>query len=220
VTGRHARLLVADDRILVREAMRAALEAEGDFTVVAEAGALADAVTEAERTLPDLVLCRARLPPAGAAQVCAALLARRGSTRIVIYARRADEQVLVEAVRAGAFGYVTLDGEFAHVGDALRRVLAGQAYVPPDLLHPLLRSLVEPEQEPPSPTQRLVASLTPREREVLELLLEGCGPQAVADILVISPNTASTHIQRVIRKLGVHSRLEVAVLLSQEGLPT
>jgi DNA-binding NarL/FixJ family response regulator len=193
--------------------MRATLEAEDDLTVVAEADRGDRAVTEAARIVPDLVLLRASLPPAGGAAACASIGARVPTARLVVYARKGDERALETAVRAGADGYVTLDVESARIRTALRRVLAGQAYVPPDMLRPLLRALVRPEREP-GPVQRRFATLTPREREVLELLMEGCGHQAVAEILGISPATARTHIQRIIRKFGVHSRLEVTVLLA------
>ena len=204
--ARPARLAFASRFALHRAALRTALEMEGDLRVVAEAEDGESAIAEATRTAPDLILVDAVLPPGDGIQVCAALKRSLPGAAVLVLAR--EPEALVAAVEAGADGFATTDLELVGLIHAVREVLAGRAYVPPALLGGLLRALVERNQQADRYLQ-LSMRLTPREWEILELLVEGCDHEAVAEILVISPQTARTHIQNIIQKFGVHSRLEV-----------
>ncbi len=206
-----ARILIAEEQALIREAMAAAFEAEGDLTVVAAAGDAASVLTETLRTAPDLALLGTSLPPGDWPDLCRQLKATAAGPKVVIRQHQADARALLTAVEVGADGYVSGDLQLAKILDAVREVLDGCMYVPPRMLRGLLTDLMQRNRER-SEVLRLFLTLTAREREVLALLVAGHGHAGVARILHISPQTARTHIQNIIEKVGVHSRLEVVAL--------
>lgn len=206
-----ARILIGEEQALIREAMAAAFEAEGDLTVIAVAGDAAGVLTETLRTAPDLALLGTSLPPGDWPDICRKLKGTAAAPRVVIRQHQADAHALLTAVEVGADGYVSGDLQLAKILDAVREVLDGCMYVPPRMLRGLLTDLMERNRER-SEVLRLFLTLTSREREVLALLVAGHGHAGVARILHISPQTARTHIQNIIEKVGVHSRLEVVAL--------
>lgn len=212
-----ARLLVAAEYELFRAAMRAALELDGDLRIVAEAEDGRAVAAEASRTAADLVLLETRLPPDGGFFVCSAIKAERPATAVFMLAPEPDPATLLASVEAGADGFAPAELPLSELVGAVRQVLGGESYVPPAMLTALLHGLVRRNREADRFLQ-LSLRLTPREREVLELLVEGCDHEAVAQILVISPQTARTHIQNVIGKLGAHSRLEAVALTVEHRL--
>lgn len=208
-----ARLLILDADALFRDALEAAFEAEDHLRVVGGAGTAARGIAEAYRTRPDLVLVEAALPPGDGLAACRSLK-ERTAAQVVVVGERADQAQLIAAFEAGADGYASKDMELSRLIGAVRQVLGGEAHVPGVMLGPLLHRLLQ-RRRVGDRGQQLMLRLTRREREVLELLLEGCDPETVAQILVISPETARKHIQHVIAKFGVHSRLEVGALASE-----
>lgn len=207
-----ARLLILDSDALFRDALEAAFEAENHLRVVGGAGTAAGALTEAARTRPDVVLMEAALPGDGIG-ACRSLK-ERTAAQVVVVGERADQAQLIAALEAGADGYASKDMELSQLIAAVRQVLGGEAHVPGVMLGPLLHRLLQ-RRRTADRGQQLMLRLTRREREVLELLLEGCDPETVAQILVISSETARKHIQHVIAKFGVHSRLEVGAVASE-----
>jgi len=214
-SSRPARLCLASRFPLHRAALAAALRAAGDLAVVAEAEDAQAALDAATRTQPDLVVVDAALPPRGGIGVCAALKRSVPDVKVLVLAR--DPDALLQAVEAGADGFAPADLQLGGLLGAVREVLAGGTFVPRDLLGGLLRDLVERNREADRYLE-LAARLTRREWEILELLVEGCAHDAVAEILSISPQTARTHIQNIISKFGVHSRLEVVTRAVQHRL--
>jgi len=212
---RPARLCLASRFPLHRAALSAGLEAPGDLSVVAEAEDGEAALREAARTKPDLIVIDATLPPHGGIAVCTELKRSLPGCKVLVIAR--DPDALVQAMEAGADGFATADLQLQGLLRAVRDVLAGRTYVPPDLLGGLLRDLTERNREADRAIG-LAMRLTPREWEILELLVDGCDHDAVAEILSISPQTARTHIQNVISKFGAHSRLEVVTRAVQHRL--
>jgi DNA-binding NarL/FixJ family response regulator len=206
-----ARILIAEEQALIREAMAAAFEAEVDLTVIAVAGDAAGVLAETLRTAPDLALVGTSLPPGDWPDLCRQLKATAAGPKVVIRQHQADARALLTAVEVGADGYVSGDLQLAKILDAVREVLDGCMYVPPRMLRGLLTDLMQRNRER-SEVLRLFLTLTAREREVLALLVAGHGHAGVARILHISPQTARTHIQNIIEKVGVHSRLEVVAL--------
>lgn len=191
--------------------MAAAFHAGSGFAVVAEAEDASSAVAEAARVEPDLVLLHTRLPPGNWGEVCSTLKAAAPTPNVVVRQHEPDQTTLLEAIEAGADGYVSGEMRLAPLVDAVRQVLDGHMYVPPRMLRPLIGDLMIRNLER-SAVLRAFLTLTPREREVLSLLVEGRGPGAIAALLYISPQTARTHVQNIIEKLGVHSRVQVVTL--------
>lgn len=212
-------VLLAEERTLFRSALRASLEAEGDIVVVAEAGSSHQAATEIRRSLPDVAVIAADLPPAGGIGVSSSVKMADVGSRILIVSERPDEETLVAAVKAGADGYIDWSHGEAAVLSAVRRLHKGEACIPPGMLGVLLRSLIRRNREDDSALDRF-SKLSRREREVLALMVEGMDNPAIARALVVSPNTARTHVQNVLSKLNVHSRFEAAALAMQHNLIT
>jgi DNA-binding NarL/FixJ family response regulator len=213
----EVRVLLADGHSLFRDALSTALTAEPDLVVVGEARDGLEAVAEASRTEPHVVVLDADLPNGDGVRAAALIRDRLPGCRIVILAAEEDPEVLTSAVEVGASGYLTKASPLSDLVEAIRSVHRGDTLVPAQMLGGLLERLIRRRQEQDEAVRRL-GRLTAREREVLSLLAQGGDNDSIAQVLVISPQTARTHIQNVLVKLGVHSRLEAAALAIQNGL--
>ncbi|MGH2572309.1 MAG: response regulator [Actinomycetota bacterium] len=211
------KILLADAQSLFREAVRVVLENEPGLEVVAEAGDGLEALAEAERTRPNVALIDLNLPNCDGIRASYLIGEQVPECRILVLADEEDERSLVDAVEAGASGYLTRESPLADLIDAARAVHGGDTLVPRRMLGPLLARLIQRRREQDG-ALRKTARLTRREREVLAMLAEGADNDVIAQALVISPQTARTHIQNVLSKLGVHSRLEAAAFVVQNGI--
>ena len=211
------RILLADRQSLFREAVRTALDDEPDLEVVAEAADGVQAVNEAERTSPAVALIDAKLPNCDGIRAAALIAERVPGCRVVVLADSEDEPLLLDAVEAGACGFLSKTAPLAELIEAARVVDRGEALIAPHLLPRLLDRLVRRRREQEA-ALHVATRLTRREREVLALVAGGGDNDAIAQRLVISPETARTHIQNVLSKLDVHSRLEAAAFVRRNGL--
>jgi DNA-binding NarL/FixJ family response regulator len=211
------RILLADGQSLFREAVRVVLESEPGLKVVAEAGDGLEAVAAAERTLPDVALIDTNLANCEGVRATYLITERVPTCRVCVLADEEDERMLVDAVEAGATGFVTKESPLAELVGAARTLHAGETLIPPRMLGPLLSRLIQRRREQDE-ALRKASGLTRREREVLALLADGADNDGIAQALVISPQTARTHIQNVLGKLGVHSRLEAAAFVVRNGI--
>lgn len=202
-------ILLGDEQSLFREAVRRILEDEPDIRVVADVKDGEQAIDEAVRHRPDLGFLSVTLPRTDGISAMSAILDRVPGCRVAILARDPDERTLFDAVDAGARGYLTMDMPLAGLIDAARSMHRGETLIPPLMLGGLLERLAGRRREQSDALRRL-AQLTRREREVLSLLVQGADNEAIAGRLTISPQTARTHVQNLLGKLGVHSRLEAA----------
>jgi DNA-binding NarL/FixJ family response regulator len=217
MTEAQLRVLLADEQSLFREAVRVVLSSEGDLDVVAEARDGVQAVAEAERTQPDVALLDANLPNCDGIRATQLILARVPDCRVIVFSGQEDERVLLEAMEAGASGYLSKEAPLAELIEATRAVHRGEALVPPRMLGALLQRVIHRRRERDEAIKQMT-NLTRREREVLALLAQGADNDMIAQRLVISPETARTHVQNVLGKLGVHSRLEAAAFVTQNGI--
>jgi DNA-binding NarL/FixJ family response regulator len=215
----EVRVFLADGHSLFRDALSTALAAELDLVVVGEARDGLEAVAEATRTEPQVAVLDADLPNGDGVRAAGLIRDRLPECRIVILAAEEDPEVLTSAVEVGASGYVTKASPLSELVEAIRSVHRGDTLVPAQMLGGLLERLIRRRQEQDEAVRRL-GRLTAREREVLSLLAQGGDNDSIAQALVISPQTARTHIQNVLVKLVVHSRLEAAALAIQNGLPS
>jgi DNA-binding NarL/FixJ family response regulator len=217
VTEGQLRVLLADEQSLFREAVKVVLSSEGDLEVVAEARDGVQAVGEAERTQPDVALLDANLPNCDGIRATQLILARVPACRVIVFSGQEDERVLLEAMEAGASGYLSKEAPLAELIEATRAVHRGEAIVPPRMLGALLQRVIHRRRERDEAIKRMT-NLTRREREVLAMLAQGADNDMIAQHLVISPETARTHVQNVLGKLRVHSRLEAAAFVTQNGI--
>lgn len=213
----RVRILIADEQSLFREAVKVVLEAEPDLQVVGEARDGIQAVAEAERARPDVALLDAGLPNRDGLRATFLIKERVPECQVLVLSGEEDHRILVGALEAGASGYLTKECPLSELIDATRAIHRGETLVPPRMLGTLLSRLIRRRREQDEALRR-VSRLTRREREVLALLSDGGDNDAIAQALVISPQTARTHIQNVLGKLDVHSRLEAAAFVRQNGI--
>ncbi len=210
------RILVIDDHTLFRVGLQGLLEHRG-IEVIAAVGDGQEGLTLAEELRPDVVLLDMRMP-GGLDGLAVLRHLRQTGLRmpIAMLTTSSNEQDLVEALRSGAQGYLIKDMEPDDLVLALRDIVAGKTVVAPDLA-PVLAKVVQGESviaRDPSP----FSELTPRESEILVLLAEGQSNKAIARNLGISDGTVKLHVKAILRKLGVHSRVEAAVIAVEQGL--
>ncbi|PJN31189.1 DNA-binding response regulator [Streptomyces sp. CB02613] len=235
------RVLVVDDHRIFAESLAAALAAEPDVDVSA-AGSGPAALRAMERAaaegrgydvllvdaelgartgggeLPAVPAPRPEEPAAvdGIALVAGVRAARPG-VRSVVLAEKDDPRAAARALQAGASGWVAKDCSLQRLLSVIRGVLRDETHLPPALLTGVLRELTAARKHR-SESERLVESLTPREREVLRCMVAGLGRKAVAERLFLSPHTVRTHMQNVLGKLGVHSTLAAVALARRAGV--
>lgn len=215
------RLLVVDDHTLFRRGLVALLAADAGLQVVGEAGDAAEAVRKAQDLQPDLVLLDNHLPGATGIQALPDLKEAAPLARIVMLTVSEDGNDLREALRAGASGYLlkTMEGE--ELTAAIRRVMRGHAAVSPELVGKLVAALQAPEPEPVAASAvppDAAPALSPREQEVLRQVARGASNKEIARALDIAETTVKIHVQNILRKLGVSSRVQAAVAVSSGGV--
>lgn len=209
------RILVIDDHTLFRVGLQGLLEHRG-IEVIAAVGDGQEGLALAEQLRPDVVLLDMRMPGMDGLGVLRHLRQSGLKMPIAMLTTSSNEQDLVEALRSGAQGYLIKDMEPDDLVLALRDIVAGKTVVAPDLA-PVLAKVVQGESvtaRDPSP----FSELTPREGEILGLLAEGQSNKAIARNLGISDGTVKLHVKAILRKLGVHSRVEAAVIAVEQGL--
>ncbi|MCZ7414725.1 response regulator transcription factor [Streptomyces sp. WMMC897] len=212
------RVVVVDEYRLQAEALASALRLRG-HRVLAALTADADAVEVVVRRRPEVCLWGTGVPGTpGAFEPVALIRARQPLTSVVVLGPVPHPRGVAAAFAAGACGYVPCGERVAQVDRALCRVRAGEAAVTPELLRQAFTELLHPAPGPGEEAARLRALLTVREIEVLTRVAEGEDTRGIAAALGIAPSTARTHVQRVLSKLEVGSRLEAAALAVRTGL--
>lgn len=209
-------VFVVDQERTFADALAARLEAESDVEVVAAVHARAPAQCLILGRQADVMLLDGDLPERAAIRLCEELHWRDEAPRVIILSNSSEAERIVDAVRAGAAGWVRKDESFEHLVDVIRRAARGETWLPPAEMGRIMAMLLQ-DQEQRRENDELLAALTPREREVLTCLAEGAGRREVADRLHLSANTVRTHLQNLMAKLGVHTTLE-AVALSRPHL--
>jgi DNA-binding NarL/FixJ family response regulator len=211
------RVFVAIENRLYGEMLREGIEREPDLVVVGEAGDAESAIANAQHTKAAVVLISSALPGFADGHASCMLRDRAPDCRIVVLADERDQRLLAEGLGCGASGYLTKDCTLDKVVETVRGVARGDVLIPPEMLGPLLSDLLERKQSHEVARSRL-AQLSARERQVLALVARGRKTNEIADLLFISPETARTHVQNILTKLGVHSRLEAASFVIEHGL--
>lgn len=211
------RVILADEQSLSREAIRAILERESGLRVVGVASDGLEAVAEARRHRPDVVILTNSLPNCDGVQATRRIRVHVPETKILFLSAVEDSELLLSAFQAGANGFLTKNCALGDLIKATTAIHRGEAQVPPRMLSTLIQHLMGRRQQQQESLQ-LLARLTRREREVLALLSDGGDNETIARTLVISPQTARTHVQNVLAKLEVHSRLAAVAFATQRSV--
>jgi DNA-binding NarL/FixJ family response regulator len=209
-------LIVEDHRVLA-EGLEIVLSRAPGLRVVGVAATVAQAVLLAGTAAPDVVLMDEHLPDGNGSDAARAIRVIAPNIAVVMLSGDTSEASIFAAVQAGASGYLAKTMSAAPIVDAVRRAHAGEMLLPPEMLVDLLRSERQRSLER-AERDKLRASLTPREREVLGLMATGLDNQAIADRLTLSFSTVRGYVQAVIEKLGAHSKLEAVVKANSLGL--
>jgi DNA-binding NarL/FixJ family response regulator len=213
-------VLVCDDQALVRVGLRKILEAEPDTTVVGEASDGEDAVAATRRLRPDVVLMDIRMPVLDGIEATRRITQAEPTTRVLILTTFGLDSYVYEALRAGASGFMLKDAPPEEIAGAVRIVASGDGLLAPAVTRAVITEFARqaPAVAPEPPAA--VAELTPREREVLDLLVLGLSNPEICRELVISEATAKTHVARILQKLGLRDRVQAVIYAYEAGLVT
>ncbi|MBX7266121.1 response regulator transcription factor [Micromonospora sp. Llam7] len=213
------RVLIVDDQAMVRQGFGALLAAQPDLLVVGDAADGAQAVAEARRLDPDVVLMDVRMPVLDGLAATRKLLGDRpaGRPRVLILTTFDLDDYVYEALRAGASGFLLKDAPAADLVHAVRVVAAGDALLAPTVTRRLIAEFAaRPQRQRPRPTT--LAALTPRETEVLRLIARGRSNAEISAELVVAEQTVKTHVGRILAKLHLRDRAQAVVLAYETGL--
>jgi two-component system nitrate/nitrite response regulator NarL len=217
------RLLVVDDHALFRRGLLALLGTETGLQVAGEAADAAEAVRKAQALQPDVVLLDNHLPGATGIQAIAELKEAAPQARIVLLTVSEDENDLQSALRGGAHGYLLKTVEGDVLVAAIHRVMRGEVAISPELTGKLIAALQAaaaggPAAAATAPADTGGATLSPREQEVLRQIARGASNKEIARTLDIAETTVKIHVQHILRKLGVNSRVQAAVAVTSGGV--
>ena len=211
------RVVLADDQALIRHGLRLIISAQPDLEVVGEAANGEQAIDLARRLDPDVVLMDVRMPELDGLAATRKLVGTEFRGRVLVLTTFDLDEYVMEALRAGASGFLLKDAPAEQLIAGIRAVAAGDALLAPSVTRRLIESHLRLDGVPPAAAARL-AELTPREREVLELLGLGCSNGEIARRLQLGEATIKTHVSRVFAKLGLRDRVHAVVFAYEAGV--
>jgi DNA-binding NarL/FixJ family response regulator len=213
------RVALVDDQALLRAGLRVLLDNEDDIAVVGEAGDGEAAIALARQTRPDVILMDIRMPGLDGVEATKRIAEddRLEGVRVLILTTFESDEYVFEALRVGASGFLVKDSKPTDILGAVRVLASGEALLSPSVTRRLIEEYAAwPERRRRAPAE--LDELTPREREVMELVAYGLTNAEIAERLVVSPATAKTHVSRTMMKLHAHDRAQLVVLAYQTGL--
>jgi DNA-binding NarL/FixJ family response regulator len=211
-------VLIADDQALVRVGLRKILEAEPDTTVVGEAGDGQDAAAEARRLQPEVVLMDIRMPVLDGIEATRRIVRDQPTTRVLILTTFGLDNYVYDALRAGASGFMLKDAPPEEIAAAVRIVASGESLLAPAVTRAVIEEFARRAPAKPPAPPRALEQLTPREQEVLDLLVRGMSNPEICERLVISEATAKTHVARILQKLDLRDRVQAVIYAYETGL--
>ncbi|MFD5746334.1 response regulator [Streptomyces sp. NPDC127033] len=210
------RVFLLDDHEVVRRGLRDLLDAEPDLDVVGDSGTVDHALARGPALRPDVAVLDVRLPDGDGITVCRELRSRMPELACLMLTSFDDDDALLDAIMAGAAGYVLKDIKGADLVAAVRTVASGQSMLDPATTTRLMSSL-RGEEDAAGAEEDALSQLSPREREILVLIGEGLTNQEIGRRLYLSEKTVKNHISRLLAKLGVSRRVQAAVLATQSA---
>jgi len=212
------RVLVADDQPLMRAAFEMTLRTEEDIELVGEASDGLEAVDQARRLLPDVILMDVRMPGMDGVEATRILAAEDRTTKILILTTFDIDEYVIEAIRAGASGFLLKDVRPSELIEAIRIIARGDALLAPSVTRRLLESIASSLPTPRPAKADLLDVLTPTERKVLTLVGRGASNHEIAAELFVADTTVRTHIRHILVKLALRDRVQAVVLAYDSGL--
>ena len=210
------RILLADDHQIFRQGLCALLEKESDLEVVAQAHNGRDALEQAKRLKPSVVVMDISMPDLNGIEAARQILDQVSGTKVIGLSMHTDKRFVAGMLKAGACGYLPKDCDREELVGAIRAAVAGQTYLSPAIAGIVLQGYVQPDSVDTSSSA--VNALTAREREVLQLVAEGYASKQIAGRLHISTKTVETHRQQIMKKLDIHSIAGLTKFALREGL--
>jgi DNA-binding NarL/FixJ family response regulator len=210
------RVVIADDQPMMRAGFKSVLEATGSIEVVGEAGNGEEAVQAARAHAPDVVLMDIRMPGMDGIEATR----RLPGQRVLILTTFGLDEYIIEALRAGASGFLLKDAPAREVVDAVRAVAAGDAVLAPAVTRQLLDQVGRRLPAAVARTPEALGELTDREHEVLRMLAAGLSNAEIAEALVVSEATVKTHVSNLLGKLGLRDRVQAVIYAYESGLIT
>ncbi|MFQ6328667.1 response regulator [Nocardia sp. NBC_01009] len=209
-------VFLVDDHQIVRRGVRDLIDSESDLEVIGEAGNVSQALARIPALRPDVVVLDVRLPDGNGIELCRDLLNQHPDIRCLILTSFTDEQAMLDAILAGASGYVVKDIGTLELIDAIRDVGAGKSLLDNRAAAALMAKLREEAETKTGP----LSTLTEQERTLLDLLGEGLTNRQIAGRMFLAEKTVKNYVSRLLTKLGVERRTQAAVLASKLNTPT
>ena len=204
------RILLVDDHEVVREGLRALLDAQDDLEVVAEADSVAESITRARTFEPDVVVMDVRLPDGSGVEACREIRSRQPDTAVLMLTSFSDDQALFDSIMAGAAGYVLKQVRGAELIDSIRRVGSGESILDPAITARVLDRIRNPKQD----EDPRLARLTPTELRIVEMIADGLTNRQIADRIHLAEKTVKNYVSAILSKLEVARRAEAAAYLA------
>lgn len=211
------RILIVDDQELIRTGLRLVLQAHDALDVVGEAGDGREALELVATLRPDVVLMDIRMPRLNGIEALTRLTESDSPARVLMLTTFDLDEYVFGALRAGAAGFLLKDASREQLVEAIRVIHAGEALLSPSITRRLIENLAR-RTDPLEPPEKILAALTPREREALGLVARGLSNIEIAQRLVVTEATVKSHVSSVLAKLGLRDRVQAVVFAYEHGL--
>jgi len=211
------RLLIVDDHVVLRDGLASIFNSQPDFEVVGEAGTSNEAVARADKLKPDLILMDIGLPDGNGVAATSAILAKNPDINIVVLTLHDSDELMLEAIRNGAKGYMLKNTPAIKLIAALRALKNGEAALSRQMTSRLIEELAS-EKKTPQSRNTEIDQLTAREQEILKEISSGASNQEIANQLFISVNTVKNHVHDILKKLKVKNRREATLIAIRNGM--
>jgi len=213
--NRPIRIILADDHQIVRQGLRILLEAETDMEIIAEADNGRKVLKQAQELLPDVIIMDLSMPELNGIEATRQILSGAPEVKVIALSMHSDSLFVLNMIKSGASGYLLKDCALEELVKAIRAVVDDKTYLSPGVSDIVIRDFVTGWQ---TTNSSAFSVLSPREREVLQLMAEGRTTNQIADGLCVSVKTVEAHRKQVMTKLGIHSVAELTKYAIRQGL--
>ena len=212
----ETRIMIVDDHDVVREGLRALLARRAGFAVVTEAGTVAQAISEAARTKPDVIVMDVRLPDGSGVEACRDIRQERPETKVIMLTSYADEDAVFASILAGASGYLLKQTRGTALADAITAVARGESLLDPAVTQKVMdRARNSGKRDASDP----LSELTEQEHKILTLIAEGKTNKEIAEEIYLSDKTVKNYVSNILSKLNLRRRSEAAAFIARREPP-